>query len=81
MAKKVNSIITNSFAAINFFLLIGYINKTVIVLSLNSEIMSSDIRAAAKIINVPLTNVSITKNDSVIIDKENRSLCFFYKTE
>ena len=54
MEQKVKRIIIASFAAINFFLLMGYINNVVIVLFLNSPIISLAINVEAKIINVPL---------------------------
>ena len=60
MEKKVKRTMIASFAAINFFLLIGYKNNVLIVLFLNSPIISLAINVAAKIINVALTNESIT---------------------
>jgi len=56
---KVKRTIIANFEAINFFLFIGYINAKVIVLYLNSPIISLAINALAKIINTALTVESI----------------------
>lgn len=65
MEQNVKRIMIASFAVISFFLLIGYKNNVVIVLFLNSPIMSFEIKLAAKIIKVALTIVSIMVRASV----------------
>jgi hypothetical protein len=65
MEQNVKRITIASFAVISFFLLIGYKNNVVIVLFLNSPIMSLEIKLAAKIIKVALTIESIMVMASV----------------
>lgn len=62
IAQKVKRTTMASFEAINFFLLNGYINATVMVLYLNSPIMNLAINTLAKIINTALTPESIKPN-------------------
>ena len=59
MEQNVNRMTMASFAAISFFLLIGYRNNVVMVLFLNSPMISLEINVEANIINVALIIESI----------------------